>query len=135
MTSFAKVQLKSVMTKNPLTVEPHLRLRDAMKRMRDLKVTHLPVLAEGKLIGILSERDLLAVMGIHGDQDHLQDHLQVKDVMISDPVTFPEGALIPDVAKKMVDEHIGSVLVVDDRKKLIGIFTYTDALKMLAADR
>lgn len=121
--------IKHFMTKHPTTLEPHTNLHQALEKMRTLKVTHLPVLSGNKLVGILSERDLMFVMGF---KELNLSKLEIKDVMISDPVSFSESTPLSTVAQKMVSDHIGSVMILDEKHNLSGIFTYTDALKILS---
>lgn len=116
------------MTRTPHSIEPGQPLDEARKIMGRHDIRHLPVLSGGRIVGLLSERDLTYIRTLPG----IGQDLKVKDAMVYDPVLVPETDSLKDVARKMADMHIGSVLVCDSHHKLAGIFTYTDALKVLA---
>src|SRR5438445_10574856 len=61
-TSMEQARISEVMTKDPVTVGPGTSLREAAKVMADKWIRHLPVLDGGKLVGILSQRDLAGVL-------------------------------------------------------------------------
>jgi acetoin utilization protein AcuB len=116
------------MTRTPFSIEPSQPLEEARKLMGRHEIRHLPVLSGGRIVGLLSERDLTYIRTLPG----VGPDLKVKDAMVYDPVLVSETDALKDVARKMADMHIGSVLVCDHHNKLAGIFTYTDALKVLA---
>jgi acetoin utilization protein AcuB len=120
--------ITNFMTRTPYSIEPNQPLEDARKLMGRHDVRHLPVLSGGRIVGLLSERDLTYIRTLPG----VGEHLKVKDAMVYDPVLVSEKDTLKEVARKMADTHIGSVLVCDSHNKLAGIFTYTDALKVLA---
>jgi CBS domain-containing protein len=53
--------VKAIMERNPLSIAPETSTRDAIGLMRSHKVSCLPVVSEGKLVGIISERDFLPI--------------------------------------------------------------------------
>lgn len=120
--------ISKFMTRTPHSIEPGQPLEEARKVMGHHDIRHLPVLSGGRIVGLLSERDLTYIRTLPG----VGSTLKVKDAMVYDPVLVAETDSLRDVAKKMADMHIGSVLVCDNHNKLTGIFTYTDALKVLA---
>lgn len=115
------------MTRTPHSIEPGQLLEEARKIMGRHDIRHLPVLSGGRIVGLLSERDLTYIRTLPG----VGPDLKVKDAMVYDPVLVSESESLRDVAQKMAASHIGSVLVCDSRSKLSGIFTYTDALRVL----
>lgn len=117
------------MTKVPHSIEPHSSVDQAKKRMYELKVTHMPVLSGGKIIGLLSERDILYLKGL--ESVDLRD-VKVCDAMIEEPVVVDQHNPLTEVCALMVERRVGSVLVQDKQEKLVGIFTDVDALKELA---
>ena len=117
------------MTKIPHSIEPNCSVKEAKKRMYDMAVTHMPVLSGGKIIGILSERDILYLKGLETVD---LGAVKVGDAMTNEPVIVPSDRPLSEVCTLMVKERIGSILVSGDDGKLAGIFTYTDALKTLA---
>lgn len=129
MKDFEQVKIADVMTKTPRSIEPHQSIDTARKWMDDLKVRHLPVRSGGKLVGVLSERDLNLVAGLPGAKHEAKT---VEDAMISAVRTVADSRNLKDVAREMLDHRIGCVMVTGKDDSLLGIFTDTDALKILA---
>lgn len=117
------------MTALPHSIEPHQSIADALKRMHELHVHHLPVRAGGKVVGILSERDIDLLASF---KDVNLKTSTVTDAMTASPYCVSPDAHINVVASQMAEQRIGSALVVQENDRLVGIFTYTDALKTLA---
>lgn len=129
MKDLTQLMIADVMTKAPRSIEPHQSIDLARQWMDDMKVRHLPVRSGGKLVGILSERDLNLVAGLQRSKDALQT---VEDAMISEVRTVTDSRKLKDVAQEMIEHRIGCVLVVGKDESLLGIFTDTDALRILA---
>jgi CBS domain-containing protein len=129
MKNLTQLMIADVMTKAPRSIEPHQSIDLARQWMDDMKVRHLPVRSGGKLVGILSERDLNLVAGLQRSKHSLQT---VEDAMISEVRTVTDSRKLKDVAQEMIEHRIGCVLVVGKDESLLGIFTDTDALRILA---
>ena len=129
MKDLTQLMIADVMTKAPRSIEQHQSIDLARQWMDDMKVRHLPVRSGGKLVGILSERDLNLVAGLQRSKDALQT---VEDAMISEVRTVTDSRKLKDVAQEMIEHRIGCVLVVGKDESLLGIFTDTDALRILA---
>ena len=123
------VTVGDVMTKSPRSIEPHQSLEVARRWMDDMKVRHLPVRSEGKLVGVLSDRDINLLTGVAG-LSHTKSI--VEDAMISSVRTVGVSMKLKDVAKDMLEHRIGCVLVTEKDESLVGIFTDADALAVLA---
>jgi acetoin utilization protein AcuB len=135
MSDFSKLTVAEVMTRSPRSIESHQSVTLARKLMDDLRVHHLPVREAGKVVGILSDRDLNLVMGglsTVGVGSEASSSLTVEDAMISGVHSVSASRPVPEVAKEMLDFRVGSVLVLDKDGGLLGIFTDNDALKILA---
>jgi acetoin utilization protein AcuB len=128
MSDFAKVKISEVMTRAPRSIEPHLSLDVARTWMDELKVRHLPVREAGKVVGIISDRDLGLMTGLKAKFSTFK----VEDAMISGVRTVAETSSVVEVAKEMLDHRIGSILVTGKDGALLGIFTDADALRVLA---
>ena len=125
------ILIKDLMTTDPHTINSHQTLKFATEKMREFGVRHLPVLERGKLIGILSDRDIKFIESF--------EKIDPKDLKVED--AFTEGAYIvspldplPKVCAGMVENKYGSALVQED-DKLVGIFTWVDALKYIATTK
>lgn len=117
------------MTKLPHAIAPLESLAAARDRMLKLKVRHLPVRDGGKIVGIISDRDVDLIMN---SRDYYPGKVLIKDVMIPDPYCVQPYTALAKVAAEMATRKIGSALVIDDKQQLLGIFTGTDALRFLA---
>jgi acetoin utilization protein AcuB len=109
------------MTPKPTTIGPRDRLEAAKALMDAEKFHRLPVIENGSLIGILSERD------IRSHQGYLKTTL-VDAAMSSDPVTVTPETSLEEVASLMLNRQIGGLPVVEG-DKLVGIITVSDLLK------
>lgn len=123
------------MTKHVLTVKPNAPVDETLRRMRTEKVRRFPVVDnEGKLVGIVSERDLLyaapspatslSVYELH----YLYSRIKVEQVMTRDVVTVNHDDPIEEAARLMVDHRIGGLPVMREGE-LVGIITETDIFK------
>jgi acetoin utilization protein AcuB len=127
-----------VMTPGPFTATADERLLDAARRMSVHGIRHLPVVDDsGGVIGILSERDVRTAVG---DPERFvlsgaRVALRVRDAMSPDPLRVDEHRPIVELAQLFQDRHIGAVPIVDRAGNLVGIVSYVDALRALAATR
>jgi acetoin utilization protein AcuB len=125
------IPVRQFMTALPETIEEDLSLSDAKDRMFALGVHHLPVVRGGKLIGILSQRDI-AVAEALVTVDATKT--PVAAVMTPMPFTCGPNAHVEAVAREMAAHYYGSAVVVDPDHptSIVGVFTTTDALRALA---
>ena len=124
------------MSKQPITITEDTPINGALKVMRDEKVRRLPVLSKkGKLVGIVSERDLLYAspspatsLSIH-ELHYLVSKITVNEIMTRDVITVSEYTPLEEAARIMADNKIGGLPVVRDGK-LVGIITESDLFKI-----
>jgi len=107
--------VQELMTKNPVTVEPGDSLARADARMKAGGFRRLPVMHEGKLIGILSEYDLRPYL-------ESLDTTVVLEAMTPDPVTVSPAATLEHAVALLKGKEIGALPVVN-YGRLIGIIT------------
>jgi acetoin utilization protein AcuB len=115
------------MTRNPITIPSDLSLADAGARMYEHGIRHLPVLADGHVVGLVSERDLALVMGIPGVDKH---RVEVTEAMISNPYIVASSTALEQVIATMHERKIGTAVVMDEGQ-MQGIFSVVDALEVL----
>lgn len=120
--------ISKFMTKSPVSIEAGACIREADALMGANGFRHLPVLREGKPIGILSDRDLKMARGLNGVD---LDSTPVEDVASKPLYSVDPGANLADVVDAMFRKKIGSAVVVQDGK-VVGIFTTMDALSALS---
>lgn len=116
------------MTSMPHTIGADQAIAQAQALMAQYGFQHLPVLHGGRLAGVVSVRDLALAIRLADVDPH---NTPVEDVMSSESYTAPPSALLSVVVKEMASHHYGSVIVVEGTK-VVGIFTATDAVRVLA---
>jgi acetoin utilization protein AcuB len=125
------IPVRQYMTPMPETIDEHATLGEAKERMFVLGVHHLPVVHEGKLTGILSQRDALLAESLG-----VASAAKIPVGQIMTPVVFSCGpnAHVEAVAREMAAHHYGSAIVVEPAHptQILGVFTTTDALRALA---
>lgn len=119
--------VQKYMTTLPHTIGAEQSLVKAERMMAEYRIRHLPVLSGGRLVGVLSDRDVKLVESF---KDVDPETVKVEDAYTPDPFTVSAAASLADVCKEMVSRKIGCALVVDNHK-LVGIFTWVDALQAL----
>lgn len=122
------INIKAVMHPLPHSVGSHQSCEVALHMMQEHHCRHLPVQEGGKLVGILSDRDVNFALRIDKKEPA---HLLVRDAYTPDPYVVGPETPVYQVAIKMAHEHIGCALV-EDNGKLMGIFTTVDACRLLA---
>lgn len=115
------------MTSNPVTIPADLSLADAAQRMHDHGIRHLPVIDQGHVVGIVSERDLALIMGIPGVN---KERVEVTEAMSAHPYIVRPDALLEDVVAMMEERKLGTAVIMEDGE-MRGIFSVVDALAAL----
>jgi len=124
------------MTPNPIVIDPQTSILDALHIMKEKKVRRLPVVAHGKLVGIVTEKDLRESPSLKAtslsifELNYLLAKTPVSEVMTKDPITVTPDTTIEDAAVIMRDNQISGLPVVEDGK-VVGIVTETDIFDML----
>ena len=111
---------------SPQTISLNAELKDAHQLMKDKGIRHLPVMDGKDVVGIVSERDILANYG-----KPWSEFMRVKSVMSTSILFAHANDQLGDVAYRLSCEKKGSAIILDDQEKLYGIFTTTDALNAL----
>ena len=114
------------MTPGPHTIGREQSLVAAKQMMQKIHVRHLPVLHGGKLVGVLSDRELAAIETLPGSRQ-----MTVEDAMVPDVYVTAGDAPLATVAGEMARQRIGSAIVIKD-EHVVGVFTAVDALRALA---
>jgi len=110
----------------PITVDLNEDLKHALELMKDNNIRHLPVMEGKHVVGIISERDLLANVG-----KPWSEFMRVKSVMSTSILMAHANDDLGEVAYRLSDEKKGSAIILDENEELYGIFTTTDALNAL----
>jgi len=120
------MQIKNLMSEDLITVDKDQNLSDALKLLRKHNVSRLPVTNNKELVGIISERDIANKLGSSKYESMPASRLHISSVMVKDVFTVPKTMQLEDVAKLMLDNGIGSVPVVDEDEKMVGIVSKAD---------
>ncbi|MFO7565950.1 MAG: CBS domain-containing protein [Enhygromyxa sp.] len=128
MTQQDPPKVSDYMTELPVTVEVGMSLGDALDRMYLDNIRHLPVVDEaGKLVGMLSTRDIAAIAAVRGIEPR---EARVEEAMARVPFACADHSPLVAVVERMERDRLGSAIVTRDDKP-VGIFTTTDALRAL----
>jgi len=132
------MQVREIMSKDIEVVDRNDNLRTVEERMATKQLRHLPVLEQGEVVGIVTQRDLFkAAMsstmgyGEKAQQAYLQS-VRVKEIMTYPVVTVAPDTSVAAAAEMMINKGIGCLPVVDGTT-LVGMITKTDLLRCLSA--
>jgi acetoin utilization protein AcuB len=123
------------MSQPVITVKPDLPIMEALNLMKKENIRRTPVIDSGKLVGIISDKDLLNASPSDATSlsvweiNYLLSQIKVKQVMSKKVITVEENTPIEEVARIMADSKIGGVPVLRDRQ-LVGLITETDLFKI-----
>ena len=126
MSKFKNLPIQEFTTFDAETCAPEPSLTLVKETMSKANFRHMPVVWEGKVIGMVSQRDLALV-----EQLDIGRPLRVEDVMAKEPYIVSSTTPIEDVALQMSEQKIGSAIVLSADDSKLGVFTSTDALNAL----
>ncbi|MGZ3708571.1 MAG: CBS domain-containing protein [Bdellovibrionota bacterium] len=119
-------KIEKYMSTSPHVVNKEVSIHEALARMRQYQIRHLPVMDQGRLIGLLSDRDVEVATSIEGTWD-----FRCEDIMTPDTYAVSPQTPLDDVVRQMAQKHLGSAIVQEESGKIVGIFTTVDALLAL----
>ena len=118
------------MTRNVICIHPQDSLEEAYALMTEWTIRHLPVIDEGVVVGILSDRDVLRVMQVDGTTERIPA-MEVGAAMSKRPHHCAPGSSISYVAGLMLDNKIDALPVLDPEGGLVGLVTSSDLIELL----
>ena len=126
------LQVKDSMTREVATLSPEDTAKTALALCRERRIRHLPVLEDGRLVGIASDRDFRAAAPPFGDPDRAVAlaEIRVGEVMAREVVTVASDDPIEQAANTMRERRIGCLPVIEDGE-LVGIITASDVMDAL----
>lgn len=150
----AEITVRDIMTPDPTTVDPHMTVTDAARLMVERGIGAMPVIDDGKLVGLVTEGDLIMkdIRLEFPTYIHLLDGFimyppsttkfehelkkavaaTVADVMTREPFTVQASASVEDVATLLVDRDVSRLPVVEGGD-LVGIVTKSDVLRSIVS--
>ncbi len=127
--------IRDWMATNILSVDENTSLMRASRVMKEYAIRRLPVLAKGKLVGILTDRDVkdaspskTTSLDAH-EMNYLLSEMKVKEVMTPDPIVIHGDESLEKAALIMLDCKISGIPVTDHSGNLIGVLSETDVLR------
>ena len=117
------MKVQELMSTNVESIAPHSSLRTAARKMRDLNVGTLPVVLDGQILGILTDRDISCFSVAIGRDPQ---STEVQKVMVTDVSTCYDDDDIDVAAKTMADHHIRRLAVLHRDNSLAGILSVDD---------
>lgn len=129
---------RELMTADPVTVESRASIAEAWDLMRELYIRHVPVVQDGALVGMLSDRDLGyldigRVLGLEGAAAARAElERSVIDSMSADVIFVHPETEVADVIGLLIEGRVGALPVIrPDSREVVGIISYVDILRAL----
>ncbi len=123
--------IRELMTPDPRTVAPNDTLQQAAQAMDDLNVGVLPVCENGRLLGVLTDRDILARSTSAGQDPRTA---RVSAVMTTEPFSLRLDASAEDALRTMEERQLRRMMVVDEARALVGVVSLGDLAAAGAPD-
>lgn len=121
------VPVEEFTTPDPVSIEQTLELDAVLKLMNTEGIRHLPVLCDGQLAGIISDRDVRLFAGMPEAE---RKGLTAADIMTEDVLSIEASTPLDEAALLMSANKVSSLIVLEEGE-FLGIFTATDALNAL----
>ncbi len=135
------MRVSDFMIENPICVDKQTNLKSLQKLLNVKGYSHLPVVEEGKLIGIVSKTDLMSRFLKMLDQTSgknytslLMEFLKVEDIMTANPIITKRGDDIDYAIELLLQGEFHSLVVVNDLMEVEGLITSYDLLKALYSE-
>jgi acetoin utilization protein AcuB len=119
--------IQKYMTTSPHSIGVEQTLAEAHKRLREFSIRHLPVLRGGKLVGMVTERDLHLVETL---RDVDAANMEIEQAMSENVYAVPPDTALDEVVDEMARQKYGSAVIMQNGK-VVGIFTTVDACRAL----
>jgi acetoin utilization protein AcuB len=127
--------VKDVMTFRVCSAQVGTSLKDAAKQMHKHGIRHMPVLEGERLVGILSDRDVLIVSSLDDAGKVVVPEMAVEDCATKHPISCRSDTTIKKVAETLIKHRIDCLPVISGSKRVVGIITSTDIMSILTDAR
>jgi len=134
--------VKEVMITDVKIAKSQDSLRKVLDLLSEYKVSGVPVIHDHKVVGIISESDIIKIMDVRNILDAKKDEIKLSElekipaneVMTKDVILINEKEKITDASELMYKHHINRLPVVDDKNNLVGIITKEDVIKGITSE-
>jgi acetoin utilization protein AcuB len=131
--------VKDWMSQTVITTDMNDSMQEAMSRLKENNISMLPVMKNGKMVGIVTDRDLKRASA--SDANTLEVHellflltkIKVREIMTENPVTIPFDFTVEEAAEVLLEKKISGAPVVDGEGNVMGIITKNDLFRVLIA--
>jgi acetoin utilization protein AcuB len=129
--------VKDWMTQEVISITPDTALPEAHRLMIENQIRRLPVIQDGRLVGIVTRGDIRgaepsgATSLTIWELNYLISNLRIKKIMTRNPITTTQDATIGEAARTMLDNKISGLPVLDERGKVTGIITESDIFRLI----
>jgi acetoin utilization protein AcuB len=130
--------VKDWMTRDVITITPKTTLPEAHRLMTEKKIRRLPVMDNGRLMGIITRGDVRGAEPSGAtslsiwEVNYLLSRLKIEELMTRRPVTIDAAATIGEAAQLMLENKISGLPVMDSDQRLVGIITESDIFRLVA---
>ena len=125
------------MNKNVITIDANDSMMDASKILKERKIRMIPVLEKGRMVGVVTDRDLKRAspsdatsLAVH-ELLYILANMKVREIMSKNPITVPFNYTVEEAAEIMLEKKISGVPVVDNEGNVVGMITQTDLFRVL----
>ena len=129
--------VRNWMTQNVIMVDANDSVMDATKKLKENDIRRLPVTRKGKLVGIVTDRDLkrasasdATTLEVH-ELLYLISKIKVKEIMTKNPITVPFDFTVEETAEVLMKNKISGVPVLNGRNQISGIITQDDLFRAM----
>ena len=129
--------VKNWMSKNVITIGVDNSMQDATSILKQHRIRILPVVKKGKLVGIITDRDLkrasasdATTLEIH-ELLYLLMEIKIEDIMTRNPFAVPLDWTVEETAELLINNKISGAPVVDEQNMVVGVITQTDLFRVL----
>jgi MHS family proline/betaine transporter-like MFS transporter len=122
------LRLNELVRRKPITISGEATIHDVVKIMAEQNIGFLVVVENGRMVGVLSERDVVRSLAERGNLS-----VKVSDICKRDIITLQEDATLEEAAEKMGKHGIRHIVVVNKSGELIGVVSVRDLIQELYA--
>jgi len=129
--------VKNWMSKPAITINAEASMHDAIKLLKNHNIKMLPVMEKGKLVGIVTDRDIKRASA--SDATSLEIHeliyliskIKIQEIMTKNPITVPQDYTVEETAEILLKHNISGVPVIDQYRDVVGTITQNDIFRIL----